>query len=203
MLAAMDNKFTFRCSTCGEIHTDLPDLAFGAPFHYKAMSEDERRRSAKLIFVDADTVVTAEATRAAVAAMRGAVVGAGWALRFDDRLPLYGRLLAAVTVPLYRVLGLGIGCFLFCTRQAFHSVGGYNEGLFSAEEAAMSRALRRQGRFVVLREHVTTSGRKLRAYSTREVLGLLARLGSFRPEVPLAAKGARAADRQWKCWRRL
>ena len=56
------------------------------------------------------------------------------------------------------------------------AVGGFDERLFGAEEAAMSRALHRQGRFVILRESVTTSGRKLRAYSAREVLGLLARL---------------------------
>jgi hypothetical protein len=37
----------------------------------------------------------------------------------------------------------------------------------------MSRSLRRQGRFIVLRECVTTSGRKLRGYSAAEILGVL------------------------------
>jgi hypothetical protein len=46
----------------------------------------------------------------------------------------------------------------------------------------MSRAIRRRGRFVVLRETVTTSGRKLRAHSALEVLGLLARLAIAGPE---------------------
>ncbi|MFN0301656.1 MAG: glycosyltransferase [Burkholderiales bacterium] len=129
-----------------------------------------------LIFVDADTVVTSAAIRAAVAAMRAGAVGGGCAFRFDGHLPLYGRLLAALGVPLYRLFRLASGCFLFCTRAAYDSVGGFDEALFGAEEAAMSRALGRQGRFVILREHVTTSGRKLRAYSAREILGLLARL---------------------------
>lgn len=40
----------------------------------------------------------------------------------------------------------------------------------------MSQALHRQGRFVVLRESVTTSGRKLRAYSGREFLVRMTRL---------------------------
>jgi hypothetical protein len=88
----------------------------------------------------------------------------------------------AVATPLYRILGLASGCFLFCTRDAFRSVGGFDEGLFAAEEGAMSRALRRRGRFVVLREAVTTSGRKLRAHSSREVLGLLARLALSGPK---------------------
>lgn len=136
---------------------------------------------ALLIFVDADTVVTVDAVRAAVAAMRRGVAGGGCAFRFDGRLPLYGRVMQAVAVPLYRMLRLASGCFLFCTREAFEAVGGFDETLFGAEEAAMSRALRRHGRFVVLREFVTTSGRKLRAYSAREIIGLLARLALTGP----------------------
>ena len=129
-----------------------------------------------LIFVDADTVVTADAVRAAVEAMQAGAVGGGCAFRFDGHVPLYGRLLQKIAVLLYRTLGLASGCFLFCTREAFLATGGFDEGLFGAEEAVMSRALRRQGRFIVLRECVTTSGRKLRAYSAREILGVLARL---------------------------
>jgi hypothetical protein len=66
--------------------------------------------------------------------------------------------------------------------QGVPAVGGFDEGLFGAEEAAISRALRQQGCFVVLRESVTTSGRKLRAYSAREVLLLLARLAISGPK---------------------
>lgn len=129
-----------------------------------------------LIFVDADTIVTEAVVRAAVAALRAGAVGGGCALRFDGRLPLYGQIIAKVAVPLYRAAGLASGCFLFCTREAFFAAGGFNEELFAAEEAALSRALGRQGRFVILREYVTTSGRKLRAHSAREVLGLFARV---------------------------
>jgi glycosyltransferase involved in cell wall biosynthesis len=129
-----------------------------------------------LIFVDADTVVTGAAVRAAVQAMRAGAAGGGCAFRFDGHLPLYARLLEKVVAPLYFALGLASGCFLFCTRSAFQAVGGFNEGLFAAEEAAMSLALRRQGRFVILRECVTTSGRKLRTHTAREVLGPLVRL---------------------------
>jgi glycosyltransferase involved in cell wall biosynthesis len=134
-----------------------------------------------LVFVDADTVVTEAAVTAAIAAVRGGAVGGGCAFRFDGRVPPYGRVLAAAVVPLYRRFGLASGCFLFCTREAFRAVGGFDETLFAAEEAAMSRALRRQGRFVILRESVTTSGRKLRAYSGREALGILLRLALAGP----------------------
>jgi glycosyltransferase involved in cell wall biosynthesis len=129
-----------------------------------------------LVFVDADTIVTAAAVRGAIAAMRGGAVGGGCAVRFDGRLPFYGRVVAVVAVHLYRAIRLASPCFLFCTRDAFRMAGGFDETLFAAEEIAMSQALRRQGRFVILREAVTTSGRKLRAYSGREFLGTLLRL---------------------------
>jgi glycosyltransferase involved in cell wall biosynthesis len=135
-----------------------------------------------LIFVDADTVVTTAAVREAVGAMRAGAVGGGCAFQFDGRVPLYGRVLAMVTLPLYRLLGFACGCFLFCTRAAFVAVGGFDERMYGAEEAIMSRALRRHGPFVVLRECVTTSGRKLRAHSAREVLGLLVRLALAGPK---------------------
>jgi glycosyltransferase involved in cell wall biosynthesis len=134
------------------------------------------------VFIDADTVVTNSAIAAAVGAIRRGAVGGGCAFHFDGRLPLYGRIMAAMAGPLYRALGLASGCFLFCTREAFRAAGGFDDGLFGAEEAALSRALRRQGRFVILRESVTTSGRKLRAHSAREVLGLLVRLALAGPK---------------------
>jgi cellulose synthase/poly-beta-1,6-N-acetylglucosamine synthase-like glycosyltransferase len=141
------------------------------------------------IFVDSDTLVTEAVVRGAADAMRRGAVGGGSAIRFDGRVPLYGRILVKAAVRLYRAAGLASGCFLFCTREAFHATGGFDETLFAAEEAAMSRALRRHGRFVVLREGVTTSGRKLRAYSGREVLGLLARIAVAGPKSVRQRKG--------------
>jgi glycosyltransferase involved in cell wall biosynthesis len=132
-------------------------------------------RADLLVFVDADTLVNGETVREAIAALREGATGGGCAFHFDGRLPLYGRVMAALANPLYRSLGLASGCFLFCTRAAFRAVGGFDESLFGGEEGVLSRALRRQGTFVVLRESVTTSGRKLRAYSGQEVLALLFR----------------------------
>ncbi len=128
------------------------------------------------IFVDADTVVNAGVVRAAVEALRSGAVGGGCDLRFDGRLPLWARLFVGSFRPVYRAVGIASGCYLFCTRQAFEAVGGFDEKLFAAEEGAMSKALRRHGRFVVLRETVLTSGRKLRAYSAWEILHTLGRL---------------------------
>ena len=45
----------------------------------------------------------------------------------------------------------------------------------TVEEAALSWKLGRRGKFIVLPQRVTTSGRKLRTYSAREILGLFVR----------------------------
>jgi glycosyltransferase involved in cell wall biosynthesis len=129
-----------------------------------------------LIFVDADTLVTPEVLRAALATVRRGAVGGGCAVRFDKPVPLYARILLPIFNRLYRAAGLAAGCFVFCTRQAFEAVGGFDEGLYASEECSLSWALKREGRFVLLREPVLTSSRKLRTYSGWEILKLALRL---------------------------
>ncbi len=133
-------------------------------------------RGDRLIFVDADTRVNGGVVRAALAAFRAGAVGGGCGVRFDEPLPAWARLLQLCMVGLQRAARFAAGCFLFCTREAFVAAGGFDERVYGAEEIFMSRSLKRHGRFVVLREAVLTSGRKLRAYSGREILGVLGAL---------------------------
>jgi glycosyltransferase involved in cell wall biosynthesis len=126
-----------------------------------------------LIFVDADTVVPPATLRASVGALRRGAVGGGAFVRLDGRLPFYGRLLVSLLRFVMRTGRLAAGCYLFCTRDAFDLSGGFDERLFATEELALSRALGRLGRFVILRQHVETSGRKLRTHSAWEVLRLM------------------------------
>ncbi len=91
---------------------------------------------------------------------RGAV-GGGCSVHVEGRLPLYAVVLWPLLSPLFHVFGLAPGCFLFCTRRAYFAAGGFNEALYWGEEVAFGRRLKRQGRFVMLHEFVTTSGRKL------------------------------------------
>jgi glycosyltransferase involved in cell wall biosynthesis len=129
-----------------------------------------------LVFVDADTIVTPEAVRGAVEAMRAGAVGGGCAIRYTGRLPVYLRLFIPIEVWFARRMRMAFGCFLFCTRQAFEAVGGFDTALYATEEVTLSLALRRQGRFVCLRECVFTSGRKLRTHSTAEWLAQIYRI---------------------------
>jgi glycosyltransferase involved in cell wall biosynthesis len=136
-----------------------------------------------LFFVDADTTVTARAVRAAVRALRGGAVGGGAAVRFDGPVPLYAAILERVVLPvLLPLLRMAPGCFLFCTRRAYLAAGGFDEALAWSEEVAFGNRLKRQGRFVILRERVITSGRKVRAYSAWELLRVGVRLACGRRE---------------------
>jgi len=60
-----------------------------------------------LFFVDADTLVTARAVRAALGALRRGALGGGSAVRFDGPVPLYAaileRMVLPVLLPLLRV----------------------------------------------------------------------------------------------------
>jgi hypothetical protein len=79
-------------------------------------------------------------------------------------------------------IGLAAGCFLFCTRDAYQAAGGFNEALYWGEEVDFGQQLKRQGRFVILREFATTSGRKLRAHTALELLRVGARLSLGGPQ---------------------
>jgi glycosyltransferase involved in cell wall biosynthesis len=132
-----------------------------------------------LFFVDADTAVTARAVRA----IRGGAVGGGALVRFDGRVPLYAAVLERVVLPVaLPLLKMAPGCFLFCTRRAYLAVGGFDERLAWSEEVAFGSRLQRLGRFVLLRERVVTSGRKVRAHSAWELLRVGIGLARKRPE---------------------
>ena len=133
-------------------------------------------RGGWLIFVDADTIVSPEALDAARRALEGGAVGGGAHVKWDGELPFWARALGATTLWTMRVGSMAAGCFVFCTRSAFDATGGFDETVFATEELWFSRALKRLGRFVLLRETVTTSSRKLRTHSGLEVLRMTAPL---------------------------
>jgi len=116
-------------------------------------------------------------------------VGGGAAVAFDGPIPLYARLLLRLLILSFRMNRLAAGCFVFCTRSTFLAVGGFNEAYYCAEEVVLSRALGRLGRFVVLQESVTTSARKFRTYSTRELLTSMFRIAVRGPKAMQCREG--------------
>ncbi|MEO6104574.1 MAG: glycosyltransferase [Pseudoxanthomonas sp.] len=129
----------------------------------------------RLVFVDADTRVDEAVLRAATEAMDAGAVGGGVAVKLQGGVSPQARLAAGFFAWIFRLTKIAPGCFLFCTRAAFDATGGFNETYYAGEDVAMSRALARHGRFVILREAVHTSARKLHTFSAWEHLKLALR----------------------------
>jgi len=124
-----------------------------------------------LFFVDADTRINPKHVTGAIAALEEGCSGGGARIVVDGAIPLWSRVFTKAFCAFYFALNLGAGAFLFTTRKNFDTIGGFDEKLFIGEEIHFSIALRRLGRFRILRRPVVTSGRKLRMYSAHEILG--------------------------------
>ena len=123
-----------------------------------------------LFFVDADTRISEKHVSAAIAALEAGCAGGSARVEADGPIPLWGRILLRTFCALYLGMKLGAGAFLFTTRKNFESVGGFDETLFVSEEVYFSLAIKKLGRFIILREPIITSGRKLRMYSAGQIL---------------------------------
>ena len=128
-----------------------------------------------LVFVDADTQVDTLVLAAAVRVLRDGAVGGGARVCMQGKVAWHVRMATAFFAWAFRMTGIAPGCFLFCTRAAFDAVGGFNQVFYAGEDVAMSRALALRGRFVILREAVHTSARKLHTFSAWEHLKLVLR----------------------------
>ena len=159
--------------------------AIGQQFGARVISIDRRQiaaarnagaRAARgdvFIFVDADTRIGPEHVRGALHALSDGFAGGSGRLAFDGEIPPWGKVMFHVFSTLYFGLNLGAGAFLFTTREIFFTVSGFDEIYFAGEEVFFTVALKRLGKFTLLREPAITSGRKLRMYSCWKIFGRL------------------------------
>jgi glycosyltransferase involved in cell wall biosynthesis len=124
-----------------------------------------------LFFVDADTRINEKHVSGAIAALDAGYIGGSARVIVGGTIPLWAIILLKVFCTIYFALNLGAGAFLFTSRKNFDATGGFDESLFIGEEVYFSLALRKLGRFRILQEPIVTSGRKLRMYSARQILG--------------------------------
>lgn len=135
-----------------------------------------------LVFVDADTHVNGPLVAEAVAAMRGGAVGGGARVRVEPAPAWVHTFMKLCFNPLYFGLARwAAGCFLFCTRAAFEETGGFDERYYASEEIGLSRALKRVGRFVILRGCVSSSARKLEGRTPGSLALMVLRLAAAGP----------------------
>ncbi len=130
-----------------------------------------------LVFIDADTALTADLLQTAIASLQsGRAIGGGATVRFDQHLTGLSAVLVRVWNWWSVYSSTAAGCFMFCTRDAFEAVGGFDEKQFVAEELYFSRKMKKlakkQGRgFLIINEHpVLSSARKKDWYSTSQIL---------------------------------
>ena len=146
-----------------------------------------------LFFVDADTRINRAHIVAAIAALGAGYAGGSARVVTDGFVPLWGRVFVRAFCTIYFGLNLGAGAFLFTTRGNFDAISGFDEEYFVGEEVWFSLALKKIGRFKVLREPILTSGRKLRMYSGRQIL-----LNSF--AIVLGGRGAARSRGKLHIW---
>jgi glycosyltransferase involved in cell wall biosynthesis len=96
-------------------------------------------------FVDADTTIHPETFRAIDEALAtGRVVGGATGVRLERWSPGIAAAYMMI-VPLVWVTGIDTG-LVFCRREDFEAIGGYDERLRIAEDVAFPWALKRLGR---------------------------------------------------------
>lgn len=132
-----------------------------------AATRNEGARAARgetLIFVDADTHITAELLSAALLALEKGAAGGGAAVRLYGTPNWHQRAFVRFLSWVFRWTKIAPGCFVFATRGAFEAAGGFDEGFYAAEDIAISRALALVGPFVILRQAALTSDRKMQTH---------------------------------------
>ncbi|MFM9959579.1 MAG: glycosyltransferase [Phycisphaerales bacterium] len=126
------------------------------------------------LFVDADTHANARSVSEAIDAVAsGRAIAGGAPVAFDGEIPRWSRITLPAFNTLFRWFRLTGGCFFFVRRDHFDAVAGWDESVFAGEEINLARALKRRGRFHIVRTPVLTSGRKLRTHTTGELLSLI------------------------------
>jgi len=176
-LIVVDNNSTDATATIAADH--------GAKVVFEELNQIARARNRgaleasgdALIFLDADSQCTAKLLNHVLDLLEaGDTVGGGSIIEPDK--PIAGTAMRALK--LWNQLAikgkLAAGCFVFCRKDAFVDVGGFNVRVYAGEEIYLSRALKKWGRrhskqfHIAVLSPVITSVRKLEWYTPAQIL---------------------------------
>lgn len=191
--AFLKRGWTVELVVCDNNSTDrTADLAraAGARIVFEPVNQIARARNTGaaaasgdwLIFVDADSHPSAELfANVAEQIVLGRALAGGVTIRLDETMFVAG-LVTRLWNLVSRSQKLMAGSFIFVEAAAFRQVGGFSHELFAAEELELSQRLKKlanaNGRSIVIlhRHPLKTSARKMRLYTAREHLRVLARV---------------------------
>ncbi len=166
-----------------------PEIAFqsGATVVFEPVNQISRARNAGaraaegkyLIFLDADTILAPELLKTALEYLSdNSCCGGGGRVSFDAELPRFARGVDDFWNNIAVRFGMAAGCFVYCLKQAFDDIGGFNEDVYASEEIWFSKRLGRWGKKrgmafrIIPNPMLLTSSRKLEWFSPLQMLGM-------------------------------
>ena len=178
----VDNNSTDSTSTVALAHG--ADLVVQEPINQIARARNAGATKASgrfLIFIDADTRIQPQLLGDALHRLeQTSCVGGGSVIKFESEVGVIGRIGIGAWEHISKFARIAAGSFIFCRREAFEAVGGYDESLYASEEVRFSRLIKKWGKsnglgFVILDSApALTSARKLNWYSGPQILGWIA-----------------------------
>lgn len=129
-----------------------------------------------LIFIDADTQINKAVLDETLLHLRsGQAVGGGAALVLDQHLRKGDKLVTTIWGAISKTFNLAAGAYIYCLKEAWEEVGGFDETFYAAEDVQFSRDIKKWGhkremKFVVVKAAVVTSARKLQWHSRWHIL---------------------------------
>lgn len=130
-----------------------------------------------LVFVDADTSINPTLLTLALDALAsGKAIGGGSTIVADRPISKFGGRVLAFWNWVSVKSSTAAGCFIYCRRDAFEQIGGFDNRIYAGEELHLSRKLRKLAkqhgmRFVIqTTSPITTSARKLDWYSPAQMI---------------------------------
>ena len=133
-----------------------------------------------LVFLDADTILTEKLLRTAMDTLRGGeCCGGGARVALYEAVPSFIRTGLKIWNYWSATAGSAAGCFIFCLKKGFESVGGFSEQVYAGEEYWLSRRLKFWGNRndmtfdIIDAPPIITSSRKLRWFSPLQMIAIL------------------------------
>lgn len=174
----VDNNSTDRT-------TEIAEKAGADQVVFEPINQISRARNAGasiskgryLIFVDADTRINSALLNEALSLLEsGNYVGGGAVIAFENNTKIIGHIGITLWRNISQWTNTAAGSFIFCKREAFEEIEGFDLKLYASEEVRLSHQLRKWGKQrglkfeIINRTTAKTSARKLEWYGSAGIL---------------------------------